>query len=59
MLPKTRISCKSANGGPKEIFKKSAEKYPSFERPKSTLAQMALASNFYAFKVQKLENILA
>ena len=32
---------------------------PSLKRPKSTLAQMALSSNLYAFKVQTLENILA
>ena len=28
------------------------------ERPNSTLVQMALSSNLYAFKVQALENIL-
>ena len=57
--PKTRIFCKSAKGGPRKIFQKSPKKKPSFERPKSTLAQMALSSNLYAFKVQTLENILA
>ena len=30
-----------------------------FERPKSTLAQMALFFNLYAVNVQTLENILA
>ena len=32
---------------------------PSLKRPKSTLAQMALSSNQYALKVQRLEKILA
>ena len=31
---------------------------PSFKRPKSTLAQMALSSKLYALKVQRLEKIL-
>ena len=43
--PKTRIFLKSAKGGPIEIFQKSPKKKPSFERPKNTLAQMALSSN--------------
>ena len=43
--PKTRIFLKSTKGGPKEIFQKSPKKYPSFERPQGTLAQMALVSN--------------
>ena len=32
---------------------------PSLKRPKSTLAQMALSSNQYALKVQRLDTILA
>ena len=56
--PKTRIFWKSAKGGPREIFKKSPKKKPSFERPKSTLAQMALFSNLYALKLQRLEKML-
>ena len=32
---------------------------PSLKRPKRTLAQMALSSNQYALKVQRLEKILA
>ena len=32
---------------------------PSLQKPKSTLAQMALSSNQYALKVQGLEKILA
>ena len=32
---------------------------PSLKRPKSTLAQMALSSNYYALKVQRLDKILA
>ena len=42
--PKTRVFSKRANGGPKEIFKKSPNNKPSLKRPKSTLAQMALSS---------------
>ena len=42
---KTRIFLKSANGEARETFQKSPKKYPSFERPKSTLAQIALSSN--------------
>ena len=45
--------------GPREIFQKSPKKMPSLERPKSTLEQVALSSNLYAFKVQTLQNILA
>ena len=48
----------NAKGGPREIFKKSPKKQPSFERPKSTLAQMALFSNLYALKLQRLEKML-
>ena len=43
--PNTRISRNSVKGAPREIFQKSPKKYPSFERPKSTLVQMALSSN--------------
>ena len=57
--PKSRIFWKSANGGPGEIFQKSPKKMPSLKRPKSTLAQMALSSNQYALKVQRLDKILA
>ena len=32
---------------------------PSLKRPKSTLAQMALSSNQYALKVQRLDMFLA
>ena len=32
---------------------------PSLIRPKSTLAQMALSSNQYALKVERLDKILA
>ena len=32
---------------------------PSLKRPKSTLAQMALSSNYYALKVQRLDKIYA
>ena len=37
-------------GGPREIFQKSPQRQPSFERPKSNLAQMALSCNWYALK---------
>ena len=57
--PKTRIFCKSAKERPRKIFQKSPKKLPSFERPKSTLAQTALSFNLYAFKVQRLDKILA
>ena len=57
--PKTRIFRKSAKGGPREIFQKSRKKQPSFERPKRTLAQMALSPNQYALKLQRLDRIVA
>ena len=41
------------------MFQKSPKKQTSFETAKSTLAQMALSSNQYALKVQRLEMILA
>ena len=56
--PKPAFSEKVQRGGPREIFQKSPNKTPSFERPKSTLAQMALPSYKYALKVQRLEKIL-
>ena len=57
--PKSRIFWKSANGGPREIFQKSPKKMPSLKRPKSTLAQMELSSNWYVLKVQRLDKSLA
>ena len=39
--------------------KKSPKKQPLFERPKSTLAAMALSPVQYALKVQRLDKILA
>ena len=57
--PKTRIFWKSANGGPREIFKKSPKKTPSLKRPKSTLAQMALFFNYYALKLERPDKIKA
>ena len=57
--PKSRIFWKSAKGGPREIFQKSPKKMESLKRPKSTLAQMALSSNQYPLKVQRLDKILA
>ena len=41
---KTRIFWKKGTAGPRKIFQKSSKKYISFERSKSTLAQMALSS---------------
>ena len=57
--PKTRIFWQSAKRGPRENFQTSPKKYPLFERPKSTVAQMALSSNKYALREQSLEKILA
>ena len=54
--PKTRLFLNSAKGGPIEIFQKSPKKQPSFKRPKSTLAQTALSTNYYAFKIFALKN---
>ena len=56
---KTRIFWKSAKGRPREIFQKSFKKQTSFERQKSTLAQIVLSCNYYALKGQRLEKILA
>ena len=42
-----------------KVTQKSPKKMPSLKRPKSTLAQMALSSNQYARKVQRLDKILA
>ena len=47
-----------AKGGPREIFQKSPKKMPSLKRPTSTLAQMALSSNYYVLNMQRLEKIL-
>ena len=42
-----------------EISQKLHKKVPSFEIPKSTLAEMALSCNQYTLKVQRLGKILA
>ena len=57
--PKTRIFSKSAKGAPKKICQKSPKKWPSLQKAKSTLAQMALCCNLYTLIVQRLEKILA
>ena len=53
---KTRIFLKSAKGGPREIFQKSSIKKTSFERQKSTPAQIVLSCNYYALKILALPN---
>ena len=40
------------------MFQKSPKKQPSFKRSQSTLAQIALSSNQYALKGQRLEKVL-
>ena len=55
---KTCIFLKSAKGGAREIFQKSPQKKRSFERPKSTVAQIALSLNYFALKVQRLGKTL-
>ena len=57
--PKPAFSVKGQRGDQAKFFKNRPKSSPQFERPKSTLAQMTLSSNLYAFKVQTLENILA
>ena len=57
--PNPAFCKKSAQGRPRKMFQKSPKKEPKFERRKSTLAQMALSFNQYAFKLQRLKNILA
>ena len=56
---KAPFSEKVQTGDKEKIFQKSPKKMPSLKSPKSTLAQMALSSNQYALKVQRLEMILA
>ena len=56
--PKTRIFRKSTKGGTNGSFSKIAKKVAPFERPKNTLAQMALSSNWNALKLQRVEKIL-
>ena len=56
---KTPIFLKRAKGGPRKIFQKSPKKWPSLQKPNSTLAQMALSCKQYALIVQRLEKILA
>ena len=53
-----RFFLKKCKGGTKKNFSNITKKQPSFERPKRTLAQMALSFKQYAFKLQGLENIL-
>ena len=56
---KPAFSKKKWKEGTKENFSKIAQKKPSFERPKRILAEMALSSNLYALKDQRLGKILA
>ena len=56
--PTPEFSVKEQRGAQGKFFK-NRKKKPSFERPKSTLAKMALSSNLDAFKVLTLDNILA
>ena len=56
--PKLAFSEKVQRGDYKKFFKNRPKK-PSFERPKSTLAKIALSFNHYALKLQRLENIVA
>ena len=56
--PTPAFSVKEQRGAQGKFFK-NRKKKPSFERPKSTLAKMALSSNLDAFKVLTLDNILA
>ena len=58
-VPKNTHFLKESKGGPRKIFQKSPKKQPSFERLKSTLAQIKLSSIYNALKVQRLEKILA
>ena len=50
---------KKCKGGNKGNFSNIPQKDALTEKAQSTLAQMALSSNLYTFKVQTLENILA
>ena len=55
--PKSPFSKKVQRGNEEKFFK-NRPKQPSFEWPKSKLPQMALSSKQYAFKLQRLENVL-
>ena len=57
--PKPTFSKKVQKGRPRKIFQKSPKNWPSFERPKGTLPQVALSSIQYALIVQRLKKILA
>ena len=60
MVTKNPHFLKKFKGGTKgNFFQKSPRKQPSFEWPTSPLAKMALSSNLYALKVQRLEKLLA
>ena len=50
---------KKCKRGTKGNFSKIAQKKPSFERAKSTLAEMVLSSTQYTLKVQRLGKTLA
>ena len=57
--PKAFFSEKEQRGDQGKFLKKSHKKWPSFQKPNSTLAQMALSCSLYALIVQRLEKILA
>ena len=58
VTPKAAFSEKAQRGDKGKFFKKSPKRMPSLKRRKSTLAQMALFSNLYPLKLQRLEKIL-
>ena len=57
--PKPAFSEKVQTEDQGKFFKKSPKKKPSFEKPKNTLAQKALFSNYYVLLEERLEKILA
>ena len=56
---KPAFSIKVQTWDQKKFLKNWPKSSPRLKTQKSTLAQMALSSNLYAFKVQTLENTLA
>ena len=57
--PKPVFSVKVQRGDQGKFFKNRPKSSPCLKGRKRTLAQMALSSNLYAFKMQTLDNILA
>ena len=58
-LPETTFSKKVQRGDQEKFFKNHPNSSPRLKIPKKILRQMVLSSNYYTFKVQRLDKVSA